>query len=147
MPNRDFWHIGKADPRPTCCVRPNNTAGRMDISFGFRKVQAQAYSSVDLKRGRGLNGHTVLADVQDFVQVEHHSAGASIQTCVGRSVDLVPHTAPTIPKNGIPFPARVGQLGRKGLHVDRLHITPPSNESSTWCAQVSRRKSFPPRMW
>ena len=60
------------------------------------QVQALIHAGFDFQGRMTLDGDSVFADVHDLMQIEHRAFGFRRETGVGRSLDLVSHTAATV---------------------------------------------------
>jgi hypothetical protein len=60
------------------------------------KIQTQVDGLFEFEGRMTLNRHTVFADVDDLVQIEHCAFGFSGEGSIRRCLDLVSHTPATI---------------------------------------------------
>jgi hypothetical protein len=118
LPHRGVRHIREADTGAAGSVGPNHLAGGVQERFCFRQVQAEIQAAVDFRRRGRLDRHSLFADVQNLIEVEHHAAGVGIQTGVGRGVNFLPDMTTAFAERGRPSRFGFSRLGRGGVHTE-----------------------------
>jgi hypothetical protein len=68
----------------------------MNVTLGFRKIEAKGYSAVDLQRLTGLDGEALFVQIEQFAQVHHDAGLRGIETGVDRGVEFMTNVAPAL---------------------------------------------------
>jgi hypothetical protein len=66
----------------------------------FRQIEAKCNRSVDFQAFPGLNGESILIQVEQFAQVDDHTGLRTIETGVNRSVKLLTSTTAPLTVGG-----------------------------------------------
>jgi hypothetical protein len=64
----------------------------MNVTFGFRQIEAKRYGPVHFQAFTGLDGEALFVQIEQFAQVHNHASLRAIETGVNRTVEFLTNT-------------------------------------------------------
>jgi hypothetical protein len=87
---------GKPDASAARVIAPHYLATAMNVTLGFRQIEAKRYGPVHLQPFTGLDGEALFVQVEQFAQIHNHPGLRPIETGVNRCIEFLTNTAPSL---------------------------------------------------
>ena len=87
---------GKAETYATSSIQPNYARGAGDLHAGFGKIQTQVHALVHFNGRRAVQCQAVLADIQDFIKVQHVVLRITPEGSISGDVHFLPHASAAV---------------------------------------------------